>query len=215
MWYPTGSTIHFSVQTDSSSLWTSFLIFSTLSSVRPIFWSSIWSRIENWKSWFSWFGSFSSLPFCRSSNKRFSTFSLIFSQARPYWVPNNSIESLEWNCYYEYGCPSGHSMMGLIIMEFILRFFSRVHKCILKYEWVFLILVAFLEFCIMLSRVILGMHSFNQVLFGCMLGLYTFVPYYLYVERLLTQVVMIAFKNPRSAKVTLAVVGCICLSILI
>lgn len=106
-------------------------------------------------------------------------------------------------------------MMGLIIMEFILRFFSRVHKCILKYEWIFLILVAFLEFCIMLSRVILGMHSFNQVLFGCMLGLYTFVPYYLYVERLLTRVVMIAFKNPRSAKVTLSVVGCICISILI
>lgn len=35
----------------------------------------------------------------------------------------------------------------------------------------------------MFSRVFLGMHSINQVLFGLLIGIYSFVPYYLYVER--------------------------------
>jgi membrane-associated phospholipid phosphatase len=32
---------------------------------------------------------------------------------------------LEWTCYSEFGSPSGHSMLGLILMEFIARFFMR------------------------------------------------------------------------------------------
>lgn len=67
----------------------------------------------------------------------------------------------------------------------------------------------------MLSRVILGMHSFNQVLFGCMIGLFTFVPYYLFIERFLTEMVIIIFKNPRSANVILGIISAICVTILI
>jgi len=40
----------------------------------------------------------------------------IFSQPRPYWNPIAGVKMLEWTCYSEYGCPSGHSMLGLILM---------------------------------------------------------------------------------------------------
>lgn len=46
----------------------------------------------------------------------------------------------EWTCYTEFGCPSGHSMMGIILLEFIVRFFARVHKFVSKYIVFFYIL---------------------------------------------------------------------------
>jgi membrane-associated phospholipid phosphatase len=77
--------------------------------------------------------------------------------------------------------PSGHAMMGVILMEFILRFFTRVSKFVKKYVAFFYIIVLIFEFLVMFSRVILGMHALNQVLFGFMIGCYSFVPYYLFV----------------------------------
>ena len=100
-------------------------------------------------------------------------------------------------------------------MEFVLRFFSRVHACISKFEWVFLILIAGMQFCIMLSRVVLGMHSINQVMFGCMIGIYTFVPYYLFIERFITSIILTAFKNPKSVPVALGLIFCFGVEVLI
>ena len=81
--------------------------------------------------------------------------------------------------------PSGHAMLAIVLMEYIVRFFARVNKFVSKHIWGFYVLVILFEFAVMFSRVILGMHSMNQVMFGFMIGCYTFVPYYLFVERLL------------------------------
>jgi len=35
---------------------------------------------------------------------------------------------IEWTCYTEFGMPGGHSMLAIVLMEFILRFFARVNK---------------------------------------------------------------------------------------
>jgi hypothetical protein len=105
---------------------------------------------------------------------------------------------IEWTCYTEYGMPSGHSMLAIVLMEFILRFFARVNKFVNKYIAFFYILIVIFEFLVMFSRMFLGMHSLNQVLFGCMLGVYTFVPYYLFVERLILKWVIYIFRNPKS-----------------
>ncbi len=90
---------------------------------------------------------------------------------------------LEWTCYTEYGCPSGHAMMGVILMEFIVRFFARSSKFVAKYIVLFYFLIIFLELIVMFSRIFLGMHAINQVMFGFMIGVYSFIPYYLFVER--------------------------------
>ena len=52
----------------------------------------------------------------------------------------------------------------------------------------------------MFSRIILGMHSLNQVLFGFMIGVYTFIPYYLFVENLLLKVSLTLFRSIRLKK---------------
>lgn len=40
----------------------------------------------------------------------------IIHQARPYWMKGSGVKMLEWTCYTEYGCPSGHSMLGLVLI---------------------------------------------------------------------------------------------------
>jgi membrane-associated phospholipid phosphatase len=100
---------------------------------------------------------------------------------------------LEWTCYTEYGMPSGHSMMAIILMEFIVRFFAKVNKCVSKCIILFYILIIILQVCVMFSRVILGMHSLNQVLLGCLLGCFSFIPYYLFIERLILKWIIFIF----------------------
>jgi membrane-associated phospholipid phosphatase len=89
---------------------------------------------------------------------------------------------LEWTCYSEFGCPSGHAMLGLLLLEFIVRFFIREYKGARKFSWLLYIIVVIFELLVMFSRVILGMHSFNEVIMGAMMGMYCIAIYYLYVE---------------------------------
>lgn len=63
-----------------------------------------------------------------------------------------------------------------------MRFLSRKSKVVNKYRSVFYFFVLVLELLVMFSRVYLGMHSINQVLFGLMIGCFSIVIYYVYVE---------------------------------
>jgi ABC-type multidrug transport system permease subunit len=47
----------------------------------------------------------------------------------------------------------------------------------------------------MFSRVFLGMHAINQVLFGFMLGMYSLIPYYLFLERRLLFIIRTAIDS--------------------
>ena len=89
-------------------------------------------------------------------------------------------------------------MLALVLMEFIIRFFARVRKFVAKFKYAFYILMIFLQICVMFSRVILGMHSLNQVLLGCIIGCYTLVCYYLFMERLITRWVLSIFRSQKS-----------------
>jgi len=48
----------------------------------------------------------------------------VIQQPRPYWV-NTQIKMLEWTCYTEYGSPSGHAMLSIVLFEFLVRFLSK------------------------------------------------------------------------------------------
>jgi membrane-associated phospholipid phosphatase len=72
-------------------------------------------------------------------------------------------------------------MLGLILMEFIVRFFVRFYDCARKFNWLLYIILVVLQLLVMFSRVILGMHTFNEVLMGAMIGLYSISIYYLYM----------------------------------
>lgn len=72
-------------------------------------------------------------------------------------------------------------MLGLILMEFIIRFFMRSYKTARKLSWLLYAILVILQLLVMFSRVILGMHTFNEVLMGAMIGLYSISVYYLYM----------------------------------
>lgn len=109
--------------------------------------------------------------------------------------------------------PSGHSMMAIILMEFIVRFYARVNKFVDKYIALFYFFVLVFQICVMFSRVILGMHSFNQVLLGFLLGSYSFVPYYLFVEKLILRWVLSIFRSQKSLFTNIILFCIVCVSI--
>lgn len=37
-------------------------------------------------------------------------------QARPFWVPGSDVKMESWHCYTDYGCPSGHAMLAIILL---------------------------------------------------------------------------------------------------
>lgn len=67
-----------------------------------------------------------------------------------------------------------------------------------KFVAVFYILVLLLELLVMFSRVMLGMHSLNEVLFGLSIGLFSFIPYYLFIEAFIMKLILKIFANQGS-----------------
>ena len=59
----------------------------------------------------------------------------------------------------------------------------------------------------MFSRVMLGMHSLNEVLFGLSIGVYSFVPYYLFVEHQIMKLILLVFTHWKSVLTNLLVFG--------
>ena len=98
-------------------------------------------------------------------------------------------------------------MFAIILMEFIVRFYVRVNRRLNRFVVLLYTLIIILEFLVMFSRMYLGMHSLNQVLFGCMLGVYSMVAYYLFVERLLLRCILFIFRNQKSV-LTFIILSC-------
>ena len=87
--------------------------------------------------------------------------------------------------------------MGLILLEYLLRLLSRSQPLVKKYIYIGYFLALIVQLLVMFSRVILGMHSFNEVLLGACLGLFCIVVYYLYTERLMVKVVATLLDTPQ------------------
>ena len=104
-------------------------------------------------------------------------------------------------------------MMAIILLEFIVRFYARVNKFVAKYIALFYFLILVFQLCVMFSRVILGMHSFNQVLLGFLIGSYTFVPYYLFVEKWILKWVLSIFRSQKSLLTNIILFCIVCVSI--
>jgi membrane-associated phospholipid phosphatase len=91
------------------------------------------------------------------------TLKIIYTEARPYYLNPNIIP---FNCEGGYGNPSGHSLSSSAIYLTIwkLYFYDKNTKISS------LLLFLFLIFSIMVSRLFMGVHSLNQIIFGFLLG---------------------------------------------
>ncbi|EAS03698.1 PAP2 superfamily protein (macronuclear) [Tetrahymena thermophila SB210] len=115
----------------------------------------------------------------------------LFASPRPYWV-GNKVSQWEWVCYQEYGNPSGHSLLGPIFYEFILRNYilrkiNKENKLARVAATIGIItLVALILFC----RLYLGMHALNQVFYGLIIGISLIILYRLYFEITIKRVLL-------------------------
>ena len=98
---------------------------------------------------------------------------IIYGNKRPFW---DNYQLVIYQCDGGYGNPSGHSLMSSYIyisFYYILskkKLFSK--NLILKF--IFLLCDLILIVLIMLSRIYLGMHTINQIIYGFSLGFFCF-----------------------------------------
>ncbi len=105
-------------------------------------------------------------------------FKSIWHDPRPYMV-NTRIKPLEG--YAEYGNPSGHVYMGYILISYGMEQYVYHHKLWINCEqcathknnrnWM-RVVHFLLVFGVIISRMYLGMHSFNQCLLSLALGIF-------------------------------------------
>jgi membrane-associated phospholipid phosphatase len=94
-----------------------------------------------------------------------------FQESRPFWF-NSSISIFEWFCPTDFGNPSGHSFIVFAMYEPLLSDFLGTGR-----KKVFLLIWAIVAVLVVISRMYLGAHSFDQVVFGSLIGLSFLVIY--------------------------------------
>lgn len=98
----------------------------------------------------------------------------VYGQERPFWV-NKDI--LNYSCEGGFGNPSGHSYSSAafyISLCFILTQKTKLRSLNKVLTVMLFIFFSLLIITIFISRLLLGVHSINQVLYGGLLGLLTF-----------------------------------------
>ena len=131
-----------------------------------------------------------------------------FREARPYFV-NTDIKPLQK--YAEYGNPSGHVLLGYVVVSYLFDEFVYAHPCWTscnveedhvckgnkhgKYHWkkyAKQILHFFVVAMIFISRMYLGMHSFNQCLFSLTCGIWCHLMYNAWFKECIHNMITIA-----------------------
>ena len=106
---------------------------------------------------------------------------IIYSNPRPFWV---SLTISKYNCEGGYGNPSGHAFSSSCLYLTIWHltsdneFFNKRYWLRVFYLGIILIFI----FLIIFSRLYLGVHSLNQLLYGFLLGLSLYAFFFLALE---------------------------------
>lgn len=106
-----------------------------------------------------------------------------FQEPRPFWY-SPTIDILEWFCPTDFGNPSGHSFAFFAIYEpLISDFWGTGKNRILIWIW---FVVGIL---MVISRMYLGAHSLDQVVYGSVIGLSFLIIYRYWLQSLLYRTV--------------------------
>ena len=106
-------------------------------------------------------------------------------------------------------------MLGMVLMEFLCRFAIRTHPTkLLRWRTLLFFLVFLLQSAVIFSRLILGMHSFNQVLVGAVMGVYALLFYYTVAEKWVLRYLTVLIRTQRRGLHT-AIIGAFLIGCLI
>lgn len=103
---------------------------------------------------------------------------LWYSSPRPFWT---GPEVKAWGCSPDFGNPSGHSLFSMsLCLTFYLSLYSqlsRIQKVIGGF------LSVSISLAIAFSRILLGVHSLNQVIFGLVIGIWATFTFHFCVRK--------------------------------
>lgn len=113
-----------------------------------------------------------------TSNYMNSVLKIIIQNPRP-WFENSN---LYVNCEAGYGNPSGHMMSGFATFFSVAELFIDKYKPIPKIEALIYVCTGIFVGNIGLSRIFLGFHSINQIIYGFLLGFSVYYFYFHYMK---------------------------------
>lgn len=114
-----------------------------------------------------------------TSNYMNSMLKIMIQNPRPWF---EKPEILYVNCEGGYGNPSGHAMSSMATFFAIAELFIDRYKPAPKIEVIIYIVTAVIVGNIGLSRIFLGFHSINQILYGFLLGFSVYYFYFHYLK---------------------------------
>ena len=119
----------------------------------------------------------------------------IYTNSRPYWdifnnmtKNNNTLDKLPTECDGGFGNPSGHSLLSTSLLSLWYLFINsksikKFKKCIqifIKCITLFITIICILS--VTFSRIHRQIHSFNQIIFGTLLGIAIFFTFCFIIE---------------------------------
>lgn len=118
----------------------------------------------------------------------------IYTNSRPYWdiynqkMKNTDNSDKPTECDGGFGNPSGHSLMATSFLNLWFLFINAKFLEKYKRRWknliilLSLILAILCIFCVIYSRIHRQIHSFNQIIFGSLLGISVFFTFCFIIE---------------------------------
>ena len=103
---------------------------------------------------------------------------MLYKEDRPIWINPDLTYKNDSNCSSEFGNPSGHSMVGSVLaftVLFDLLEVSKSHtnKTVRNVLFILFTILALLYSVLMaLSRVVIAIHAWNQIVYGWLLGVW-------------------------------------------
>jgi len=118
-------------------------------------------------------------------------------EARPFFVTDLT----PTKCWIEYGNPSGHSVTSTALYLTMWNLLCRRYRPTTYWRVVSLLMTIVVILCIATSRLYNGVHTYNQILLGWILGV---AIYYLYCHALYKEICMFVRNTHRKQWITLA-----------
>ena len=103
---------------------------------------------------------------------------MLYKEDRPIWINPDLTYKNDDNCANEYGNPSGHSMVGSVLafsvlFELLDAYKGHENKAVRNVLFALFTILAVLYSVLMaLSRVVIAIHAWNQIVYGWLLGIW-------------------------------------------
>ena len=99
---------------------------------------------------------------------------LFYGDPRPFWINNILFQG---ECETSYGNPSGHSLNSFYFFLSFCYYINKMKniKNNNKMKIIIYLIAIFISGLIAFSRLVLGVNSVDQVIYGCALGIWLFL----------------------------------------